>query len=195
MFSSHAYDNCVTLLLITQIRLITPVRLKIAPPIHADHFQRESVAVHFYQHVMISALAWLVRRLGYAIERDLLVGVVLDVIACVGIAGVDVKRRAAPASDDLIEPVLAGLVFVMLHPVLEEMFVAREEDSDVMFVEERHVFLPDDGGRRLDLRPSVRPRRECRVMAINDHVPIPTAVKTFKLGFDPLELFVIACDV
>ncbi len=76
--------------LITQIRFVAAVWLKIAPPIHADHFQRDSVAVHLYQHVMISALARLVRRLGDAIERDLLVGVVLDVVARVGTAGVSV---------------------------------------------------------------------------------------------------------
>jgi hypothetical protein len=62
---------------------------------------------------MISAHARLIRRFGDAVERDLLVGVVLDVLARIRVAGVDVKRRAASASDDLIEPVWAGLVYIM----------------------------------------------------------------------------------
>src|SRR5215468_5176621 len=181
--------------LVTQGSLVAAVRLKITAPVHADHFQREPVAVHCYQHVMISALARLIRRFGDAVERDFLVWVVFDVIARVGITGINVERRAASASDDLIEPVWAGLVYVMLHPMLEEMFVAREVDSDVMFVKERHVFLPDDRGRRFDLRPAVRPRREGRMMAVNDHIPIPVAIEPFELRFDPLELFFVARDV
>src|SRR5262249_26570190 len=125
--------------LVTQVSLVASVRLKITAPIHADHFQRESFAVHRYQYVMISAHARLVRRLGDAVKSNLLAFVLLDVIACIGIAGINVKRRAASTRDDLIEPMLPGLVYVMLHPMLEEMFVAREVDSDLMSMKERHV--------------------------------------------------------
>src|SRR5215813_409731 len=75
------------------------------------------------------------------------------------------------------------------------MFMASEEDSDVMFAEEWHVFLPDDPGRRLNLRSAVRPRRECRMMTVNDHVPVAVAVEPFKLRSNPLELFLVASDV
>src|SRR2546426_12825298 len=101
---------------------------------------------------MTSALARLVRRFGDAVERDLLNLAGLDVIARVGVAGICVKRRAASAREDLIEPVFAQFIFVTLDPMLEEMFVAHEENSDVMFAEERHVSLPDDRGRPFDLR-------------------------------------------
>src|SRR5688572_12633845 len=144
-------------LLGAQISLVAAIRLIIAPPIHADHLKRDSVAVHLYQHVMISAVAGLIGRLGDAVKRDLLAVVVLDVLARVGVACVSVERRAASSREDVIEPVFAGLVFIALDPMLEEMIVAREEDSDVMFSEERHVSLPNYRGRRLDPRPAVRP--------------------------------------
>src|SRR5215468_12689714 len=53
--------------LVTQVGLVAAVRLKITAPIHADHFQREPVSVHCYQHVMISALARLVGGFGDAV--------------------------------------------------------------------------------------------------------------------------------
>src|SRR5262245_33213556 len=157
MFSSHACNNCVTLLPVTQIRLIAPIRLKIAPPIHADHFQRDSVAVHLYQDVMISALSRFIRRFGDAVERDLLGLAGFDVIARVRVTGVRVKRRAASARNDVIETVFARLVFVTLHPMLEGVVVAGEYYPDVMLAEHRHVPLPQDGSLRFHLRAAVWP--------------------------------------
>src|SRR5262249_35830574 len=87
---------------------------------------------------------------------------------------------------------LASLVLVMLHPMLEEMFVPREEDSDVMFAEERHVFLPNDLARLLNLCPAVRPRREGWMMRVDDHVTVAASVKPIELRFDPPELLLVA---
>src|SRR5262245_39539029 len=142
-------------LLVNQIRLIAAVWLKIAPPINSDHFQRDSVAVHLYQDVMISALSRFIRRFGDAVESDLLGLAGFDVIARVGVAGVRVKRRAASASNDVIEPVFARLVFVTLHPMLERVVVAGKDYPDVMLAEHRHVPLPQDGCLRFHLRAAV----------------------------------------
>src|SRR5215467_5797067 len=83
----------------------------------------------------------------------------------------------------------------MLHPMLEDMVVACEVNSDVISAKERHVFLPDDRALLFDLRPAMMPRSEGRMMAINDHITIPVAIKPFELRFDPLELFFVARDV
>src|SRR5580700_6105525 len=86
-------------------------------------------------------------------------------------------------------------VRVVFHPVFKQMLVSREDRSDVVCVEERHVALPEVYSLVLDVRPPMWTRRKWRLMTENDHAYITIPIQPFELAFYPLVLLLVACDV
>ena len=113
-----------------------------------------------------------------------------QIAAQVGLAPVDVDRRAAAAADHLIHAgTVCRFVHVALDPVIEQVIVAGDDQPDVMLAKERHVQVANGDRRRLEMRgAAVRTRREHRMVKEGDDVAVAGPIEMIELTGHPREL-------
>ena len=79
--------------------------------------------------------------------------------------------------------------------MLEQMFVAGEQQPHVVLAEQRHPLGADRRRLVFDLGAAMRAGRERRVMEEHRDVHVPPAIESLELRLDPCELDRVVGDV
>src|SRR5215212_3405736 len=98
-------------------------------PIDADNFHAEAVSVDADNDEMIRIVAGIHPRLHDVIHRRAICQIERTRLR---LALIGVRRRSAAARHNQVHPMPAAGVFVALDPMLEQMFMAREDGLHMM---------------------------------------------------------------
>jgi hypothetical protein len=102
---------------------------------------------------------------------------------------------AAASAYDQVHAVGVPGVGIVFDPVLEQVLVAREHQSDMMRVEQRHVALAEFERRVFDVRSAVGTGRERRLVTEDENVDVPGAIQSFELAPHPGKRAIIVSDI
>ena len=109
------------------------VGAEVGGPIHANDFEHYSGTVHADDQVVIWVVGWPWIGANEMLDGDEGRFVGRNVVGKFRFAAITIKWRATPARDqDIHTKFVRGGVFVVFHPMFEEMLMAGEKRIDVM---------------------------------------------------------------